>query len=59
MLCICSLAGQDEFFQEIGTPVATRTTAPPRVDAAQEAAFFKKVTELAPQYRTELVKEAK
>jgi len=58
MLCICSPAGQEEFFKEIGTPVATRTTPPPKVDAGQEAAFFKKVIELAPKYRTELLKEA-
>jgi hypothetical protein len=43
----------------VGTPVATRTAPPPKVDAAQEAAFFKKVIELAPNYRTELLKEAK
>jgi quercetin dioxygenase-like cupin family protein len=59
MLCICSPAGQEEFFKEIGTPVATRTTLPPQVDAAQEAEFFNKVIELAPKYRTELLKEAK
>jgi quercetin dioxygenase-like cupin family protein len=59
MLCICSPAGQEEFFKELGTPVATRTTPPPRVDAAQEAAFIKKAIELAPKYRTELLKEAK
>ena len=59
MLCICSPAGQEEFFKEVGTPVATRTTPPPKVDAAQEAAFIKKVIELAPKYRTELLKEAK
>ena len=58
MLCICSPAGQEEFFEQIGTPVATRTTPPPKVDAAQEAAFFKKVIELAPKYLTELLKEA-
>jgi len=59
MLCICSPAGQEEFFKQVGTPVATRTTPPPKVDAAQEAAFIKKVIELAPKYRTELLKEAK
>ncbi|HEX3374232.1 MAG TPA: cupin domain-containing protein [Edaphobacter sp.] len=58
MLCICSPAGQEEFFKEIGTPVATRITPPPKVDAAQEPAFFKKVMELAPKYRTELLREA-
>ncbi|WP_263368291.1 cupin domain-containing protein [Edaphobacter bradus] len=58
MLCICSPAGQEEFFKEIGTPVAARTTPPPKVEAAQEAAFMKKVIEVAPKYRTELLKEA-
>jgi quercetin dioxygenase-like cupin family protein len=59
MLCICPPAGQEEFFKELGTPVATRTTPPPKLDAAQEAAFIKKAIELAPKYRTELLKEAK
>ena len=59
MLCICSPAGQEEFFKEMGTPVATRTTPPPKLNAAQEPAFFKNVIELAPKYRTELLKEAK
>ena len=59
MLCICSPAGQEEFFKEVGTVVATRTTPPPKVDRAQEAAFIGKAIELAPKYRTELLKEAK
>ena len=59
MLCICSSAGYEEFFKEVGTAVATRTTPPPKVDAAQEAAFIKKVIELAPKYRTELLRETK
>jgi len=46
MLCICSPAGREEFFKELGTPVATRTTPPPKVDAAQGAAFIKKIIEL-------------
>jgi quercetin dioxygenase-like cupin family protein len=59
MLCICSPAGQEEFFKELGIVVATRTTPPPRVDAEQEATFIKRAIELAPKYRTELLKEAK
>ena len=43
MLCFCSPAGQEEFFKKLGTPVATRTTSPPKVDATQEAGFIKKV----------------
>jgi quercetin dioxygenase-like cupin family protein len=30
LLCLCSPAGQEEFFREVGVPVATRTTPPPR-----------------------------
>jgi quercetin dioxygenase-like cupin family protein len=32
LLCICSPAGQEEFFAELGVPVATRTTAPPEAE---------------------------
>ena len=31
LLCICSPAGQENFFREVGTPVATRTTPPPKL----------------------------
>ncbi len=58
MLCICSPAGQEEFFLEIGVPVATRTTAPPKLDEAAQAAFLAKVRALAPKYRTELLPKA-
>jgi quercetin dioxygenase-like cupin family protein len=56
MFCICAPAGQEEFFKEIGIPVATRTTPPPALDAAGQAAFRKKAEELAPKYRTEFVR---
>src|ERR1700732_3064966 len=39
LLCICSPAGQEEFFMEIGVPVATRTTAPPNLDSAEQRAL--------------------
>jgi quercetin dioxygenase-like cupin family protein len=58
LLCICSPAGQEKFFAEIGTPVATRTTPPPRLDSKQQAAFKEKAAALAPKYRTELLKQA-
>ena len=57
LLCMCSPAGQDDFFKEVGTPVATRSTPPPKLDEKEQAAFIKKVLELAPKYRTELLKE--
>jgi quercetin dioxygenase-like cupin family protein len=55
LLCLCSPAGQEEFFMEVGVPVATRTTPPPPLDKAAEAAFVAKVQALAPKYRTELL----
>ena len=55
LLCICSPAGQEEFFLEVGVPVATRTTQPPKLDAKEQAAMTAKANELAPKYRTELL----
>lgn len=55
LLCICSPAGQENFFTEVGVKVATRTTPPPPLDPAGQAAFMKKAQELAPKYRTELL----
>ena len=40
LLCLCSPAGQEEFFKEVGVPVATRTTPPPPLDEEAEAAFI-------------------
>jgi quercetin dioxygenase-like cupin family protein len=57
LICICSPAGIDRFFQEVGIPVATRTTAPPKLDEKQMMEFLQKATALAPKYRTELLKE--
>jgi quercetin dioxygenase-like cupin family protein len=58
MMCICSPAGQEEFFLEVGVPVPTRTTAPPQLDEAAQAAFIAKAQALAPRYRTEMLQKA-
>jgi quercetin dioxygenase-like cupin family protein len=58
LLCICSPAGQEDFFLAVGVPVASRTAPPPKPDAATIAAFKEKSEALAPKYRTELLKEA-
>jgi quercetin dioxygenase-like cupin family protein len=58
LLCICSPAGQERFFMEVGVPVATRTAPPPRLDEAGRAAFVAKAKALAPKYRTELLEHA-
>jgi quercetin dioxygenase-like cupin family protein len=58
LLCICSPAGQEDFFAEVGVPVATRTTPPPALDPAAQAAFRAKAEALAPKYRTEFLERA-
>lgn len=55
LLCLCSPAGQEEFFASVGVPVPTRTTPPPPLDPEAQAAFIAKSKALAPQYRTELL----
>jgi quercetin dioxygenase-like cupin family protein len=58
MFCVCAPAGQEEFFVEIGVPVASRTTPPPKLDESGEAEFKKKAGALAAKYRTELLPHA-
>jgi quercetin dioxygenase-like cupin family protein len=58
MLCICSPAGQENFFREVGIPVATRTTPPPALDKTEQAAFRAKSERLAVKYRTEILRHA-
>ena len=56
LLCICSPAGQEEFFAKVGVPVATRTTPPPKLDEAAAAEFRAKAEALASIYKTEFVR---
>lgn len=58
MLCVCSPAGQEQFFKEVGVPLDSRTTAPPKPSKEEEEAFLKKAMALAPTYGTELLKKA-
>jgi quercetin dioxygenase-like cupin family protein len=53
LLCICSPAGQDEYFQLVGSPVPTSTATAPKPDPAAQAAAKARAVELAPKYRTE------
>ena len=56
LLCLCAPAGQEEFFAQVGVAVPTRTTTPPKLDEAAQSEFIRKAQELAPKYRTELLK---
>jgi quercetin dioxygenase-like cupin family protein len=55
LLCLCSPAGQEEFFREVGVPVSSRTEAPPPLDDDATAAFIATAVALAPKYQTELL----
>jgi quercetin dioxygenase-like cupin family protein len=55
LLCLCSPAGQEEFFMAVGIPLATRTTPSPKLDQAAQAALKEKAEALAANYRTELL----
>jgi quercetin dioxygenase-like cupin family protein len=55
LLCICAPAGQEEFFAQVGITVPTRRSTPPQLDQAAQTELMKKVQDLAPKYRTELL----
>ena len=58
MLCLCAPAGQDEFFLAIGVPVESRSAPPPKLSREEQAEKGKVAGELAPKYRTEMLKQA-
>lgn len=55
LLCVCSPAGQEEFFLAVGKVVDSRTSPAPSLSKDEQEAFIKKVKALAPKYRTELL----
>src|SRR5258708_16623910 len=55
LLCLCSPAGQEEYFMAVGVPVASRTAPPPQLEPASQAALKAKAEALASQYRTEFL----
>jgi len=58
LLCICSPAGQEEYFAEIGVAVPTRTSPPPPLDAQAQARMKAKSASLSSKYRTEMLDHA-
>ena len=56
MLCMCTPAGQEEFFLTIGIPLASRSDGAPEPSAAEKAEKGKLMQQLLPLYRTEMVK---
>jgi mannose-6-phosphate isomerase-like protein (cupin superfamily) len=58
MLCVCAPAGQEEFFTAVGVPVESRLAPPPKLSREEQAEKGKLAEELAPKYRTEMLKHA-
>jgi quercetin dioxygenase-like cupin family protein len=55
LLCMCTPAGQEEFFMAVGDPVASRTAPPPQLSKAEQAERVQRAKALSAKYRTELL----
>jgi hypothetical protein len=55
LLCMCTPAGQEEFFMAVGDPVDSRTAPPPQLSKAEQAERVQRARALAAKYRTELL----
>ncbi len=55
LLCMCTPAGQEEFFREIGDEVPTRTSPPPALTDAERKERMQRAIELSPRFKTELL----
>lgn len=55
MLCMCTPAGQEEFFLEVGDRVDTRTSPPAKLTPEEIGERQKKMGSLLAKYRTEMV----
>jgi quercetin dioxygenase-like cupin family protein len=56
LLCMCTPAGQEEFFMAVGDPVASRAAPPPKLSEEEQEERKRRAKELAPGYRTELLR---
>jgi quercetin dioxygenase-like cupin family protein len=55
LLCMCTPAGQEEFFMAVGDPVESRNAPPPKLSQAEQAERIQRAKALAARYRTELL----
>jgi quercetin dioxygenase-like cupin family protein len=55
MLCMCTPAGQEEFFRKIGDLVDSRTAPPPDLTEDEQNERKQRAVKLASDYRTELL----
>ncbi len=57
MLCMCTPAGLEELFLATSIPLASRNSPPPQVSAEEQARMQKLAFELAPKYRSEILRQ--
>jgi quercetin dioxygenase-like cupin family protein len=55
MLCMCTPAGQEELFMEVGDRVESRAAPPPKLSPAEQAERIQRAKSLSAKYRTELL----
>ena len=55
LLCMCTPAGQEEFFMSVGDPVDSRIAPPPVLGKDEQAERVRRAKALAAKYRTELL----
>ncbi|MFF4307204.1 cupin domain-containing protein [Streptomyces sp. 900105755] len=55
MLCMCTPAGQDEYFERCGDKVGSRTAPPPRLGRDDLDERRRRALDLAPRYATEML----
>ena len=55
MLCLCTPAGQEEFFERCGDRVASRTAPPPVLSKDELDERRQRALDLAPYYATEML----
>lgn len=55
MLCMCTPAGQDEYFLRVGTVVDGWDAPPPQLSDEERADQRRRAAELAPAYRSEFL----
>src|SRR5271170_119819 len=51
LLCMCTPAGQEEFFMAVGDPVDSRTAPPPKLSDAERAERIQRAKALSAKYR--------
>jgi quercetin dioxygenase-like cupin family protein len=55
LLCMCTPAGQEEFFMAVGDLLDSRTAPPPKLSEAERAERIQRAKVLSAKYRTELL----